>query len=131
MDPDGRSPFSFFLQEPENYTEFDTKYKTRKRTSIISTFTIYSNNKETLQDFKDTFNFNEGMIYEYNENDCPKVLSEYSEEMENDNIVIVTAKKEINIKYDNVYNEYKSSEEERVILMFEKTEDGYVQKNEN
>ena len=50
----------------------------------------------------------------------PKALADYSDLLGNKNIIIVTEEKDIIVKYDNVLNEYKTSEKERVIIIYEK-----------
>ena len=62
IDPDGNSLFSFFVQTTESYREYNDKYRTTQRTTIITTFRVYSEDKNTLQDFKDRNNFNDGDI---------------------------------------------------------------------
>ena len=123
IDPTGRSAFSFFIQEIKNFRDYNNKYRTTQRTTIKLTYTIYSGNKNTLQDFKD------GEIYEYGVNEMPKALADYSDLLGNKNIIIVTEAKDIIVKYDNVPNEYKTSEKERVVIIYEKKGDEYVQRN--
>ena len=129
IDPTGRSAFSFFIQEIKNFRDYNNKYRTTQRTTIKLTYTIYSGNKNTLQDFKDRNNFKDGEIYEYGVNEMPKALADYSDLLRNKNIIIVTEEKDIIVKYDNVPNEYKTSEKERVIIIYEKKGDEYVQRN--
>ena len=40
---------------------------------------VYSEDKNTLQDFKDRNNFNDGEIYEHGSNEMPDALSDYSD----------------------------------------------------
>ena len=79
IDPDGNSLFSFFVQTTESYREYNDKYRTTQRTTIITTFRVYSEDKNTLQDFKDRNNFNDGEIYEHGSNEMPDALSDYSD----------------------------------------------------
>ena len=79
IDPDGNSLFSFFVQTTESYREYNDKYRTTQRTTIITTFRVYSKDKNTLQDFKDRNNFNDGEIYEHGSNEMPDALSDYSD----------------------------------------------------
>lgn len=79
IDPDGNSLFSFFVQTTESYREYNDKYRTTQRTTILTTFRVYSEDKNTLQDFKDRNNFNDGEIYEHGSNEMPDALSDYSD----------------------------------------------------
>ena len=126
IDPDGRSPFAFIKRTEEEYTEINSKYKTTQHTIIRSTFRIYSGNQNTLQGFKNWCNFMEGEIYECDSDEIPDALCEYLDLFNDDNILIVTCEKETKIKYYDSYDEYKTSEKERVILIYEKKGDEYV-----
>ncbi len=130
MDPDGESLFSFFMFHREEFNwEFDEKYKTSKKVENNYTFTLYSSDYKTLKDFKDIINWKEGSIFDYgNEENCPEVLNEYKELLKDKNIIIVTEQKETKTKYKNTYDEFKSSESEHVITIYEKVGDVYVEK---
>ena len=130
IDPDGNSLFSFFVQTNENYREYNDKYRTTQRTTILTTFRLYSGDKNTLQDFKDRNNFNEGEIYEHDSNEMPDALSDYSDLLENENLILVTAETNSTTKYDKGYGEYKTSEKEKLILIYEKRGDEYVKISE-
>ncbi len=130
MDQDGEGLFSFFMfHREESNWEFDEKYKTLKKVENNYTFTLYSSDYKTLKDFKDIINWKEGSIFDYgNEENCPEVLNEYKELLKDKNIIIVTEKKETKTKYKNIYDEFKSSESEHVITIYEKVGDDYVEK---
>ena len=131
VDPDGESPFSFFMFDKEKFNwEFDEKCNTSKKVEINYTFTLYSSDYKTLEDFKDRIQWKESYIFDYgNEENSPEVLNKYKELLKNKNIIIVTEKKDITIKYKNRYDEVKSSELEHVIKIYEKVGDNYVEKD--
>lgn len=130
IDPDGNSLFSFFVQTTESYREYNDKYRTTQRTTILTTFRVYSEDKNTLQDFKDRNNFNDGEIYEHGSNEMPDALSDYSDLLKNEKLILVTVETNSTTKYDKVYGEYKFSENEKLILIYEKRGDEYVKISE-